>query len=95
MTKKAATENPDLALVPDLVGLWFHSKDEQGQIQWQGHIVGRPEFGLYLVQLFEWIMGYPTFIRMVSMDDMKDWQFYRTDEEMRGWYQDHHGRRNA
>ncbi len=87
--KQVQREEQDGALVPDLVGLWFHSRDDQGEIQWQGHIIGRPEPGLYLVQLFEWLMGSPSVVRLVRADAMTGWQFYRTGEAMREWHDEH------
>lgn len=39
-----------------LVGMFFHSvSKESGYIEWQGVVIGNPEPGWYLLQLFSWI----------------------------------------
>jgi hypothetical protein len=64
-----------------LVGKFFHSWKD-GAIHWQGHILGSPAQGVYLVQLFEWLMGEPSSQHLVRLEDMCGWTFYSTCEHM-------------
>ena len=70
-----------------LVGQWFHSLTPDGRIKWQGHIVGMPQPGVYLVQCFEWFMGEPSVRQLVKLEDMLDWLFYPDDEAMKFSYE--------
>jgi hypothetical protein len=69
-----------------IVGLWFHSIKD-GSIEWQGRIVKSVENDCYIIQLYSWIDGYPTDQKMVLFSDMQNWNFYRTDKDMRrAWH---------
>ncbi len=65
-----------------LVGNFFHSLNKQGNVQWQGYVIGSPEPGWYLLQLFEWAMGEPNIRELVRIEDMKGWLFYKNGQEM-------------
>ena len=65
-----------------LVGQYFHSI-EDGYLQWQGTVIGNPEPGWYLLQLFAWGMGEPCVRRLVHISDMKDWLFYAGLDDMK------------
>lgn len=67
----------------NLVGHWFHSLDANEQILWQGVVLSRPKPGWYLVQLFEWFMGEPSVRKLVPFEQMANWLFYATNEEMK------------
>jgi hypothetical protein len=69
-----------------LIGQCFHSLDEEKQIQWQGQVIGNPEPGLYLVQLFEWMWGNPSVRRLMKIEDMLDWLFYENAGAMNESY---------
>lgn len=64
-----------------MAGNFFHSVVD-GKIQWQGHVIGEAQPGIYLVQLFEWAMGSPNVRRLVTIEDMRGWLFYETGEAM-------------
>ena len=70
-----------------LFGRFFHSV-EDGKIGWQGSIVGNPEPGWYLVQLFGWLDGSPNVQRLMRIEDMREWLFY-DDTEMMQFSYDH------
>ena len=72
-----------------LVGRCFHSRDAEGKIKWQGHVIGSPKRGLYLIQLYEWILGRPSIQRFVRIEEMESWFFYSDHEEMN--YSAEHG----
>ena len=79
MTKKSK-QHPDPG---GLVGHFFHSiAPDTGRLQWQGKIIGRPEPGLYLVELFEWLLGEPSARHLVRIEDMAGWLLYADREDM-------------
>ena len=68
-------------------GKWFHTpmKDDEGEINgvgWQGNILAEPSPGVYLVQLFSWLSGAPTDQVLVPFEDMRDWVFYDSNDDM-------------
>jgi hypothetical protein len=69
----------------ELVGQFFHSIKD-GQVHWQGSIIGNPEPGWYLLQLYEWGFGQPNVQRLVKIEDMAGWLFYDTTEGMQYSY---------
>ena len=65
-----------------LVGQYFHSIKD-GRVLWQGLVIGDIGDGKhYLVQLFEWLMGEPSIQRIVTIEEMRDWFFYDSAEQM-------------
>ncbi|MCX6966511.1 MAG: hypothetical protein NTZ46_01805 [Verrucomicrobia bacterium] len=64
-----------------LVGRFFHSI-ENGKVVWQGTVIGRVSEEVYLVQLFEWLMGEPSDQRLVGVNEMTQWLFYSSQDEM-------------
>ena len=72
--------------VNPLLGQFFHSLGADKKIEWQGCVIGSPEPGWYLVQLFEWTMGEPNVRKLVPLEDMEHWLFYKTAEEMKFSY---------
>ncbi len=76
-----------------LIGKFFHSRNRFGKVEWQGRVIGSPEPGIYLVQLFEWGMGEPNIQRLVTIEDMVTWLFYPDGEAMDYSYQ--HGAARA
>jgi len=71
-----------------LVNQFFHSIDPvEKKVHWQGVVVGNPEPGWYLIQLFEWLMGGPSNRALVRIEDMKGWLFYGSAEEMQFSYE--------
>jgi hypothetical protein len=70
-----------------LVGSFFHSDAKRG---WQGAVVAEPHPGVYLVELFEWLVGSSASQHLVRIEDMAGWQFYDTAEWMTNAY-DHGG----
>lgn len=68
-----------------MIGKYFHSIDD-ARINWQGVVIGEPQGGWYLVQLFEWLMGEESSMRLVKIEDMAGWIFYPDVESMRESY---------
>ena len=68
-----------------LVGLWFHSYeiDKNKKLNWQGQIVKKIAEDVYLVQTYSWIDGGESDLKLVKLQDLMNWDFYNTDEEMR------------
>ena len=80
-------KKPPSAAQNVLTGQFFHSLDGDGQVNWQGYVVGSPEPGWYLIQLYSWADGGPTLRRLVSFSEMKDWLFYESAEAMNFSYE--------
>jgi hypothetical protein len=70
-----------------LVGQWFHSLSPMdNQIQWQGTVLGNPEPGWYLVQIFNWVDDLPSVRHLVRTEDMRGWLLYPNAAAMRESY---------
>ena len=65
-----------------VVGKYFHSVNETNKIEWQGVVIGEPQPGWYLVQLFDWTSEEPTVQRLVPIEKMIGWLFYPDAEAM-------------
>src|SRR6266446_918606 len=65
-----------------LVGKYFHSANENNKVEWQGVVIGEPNPGWYLVQLFEWASGKPSVQRLVPIEKMNAWLFYPDRDTM-------------
>jgi hypothetical protein len=48
---------------------------------WQGRIIGKVEKGLYAVQLYEWLLGAESCIKIVPLEQMSNWSFYDSTED--------------
>ena len=84
--REQRTDGVEMSQLPAnaLVGCFFHSVDkETGRAIWQGQIIGNPEPGWYIVQLFEWLMGEPSYRKLVNFEEMTGWLFYDDAEGMR------------
>lgn len=71
-----------------LVGKFFHVLDvfdregeKQVEICGQGQIIGSPEPGWYLLQMYEWILGEASSKRVASIEDISGFLLYDTKEE--------------
>lgn len=65
----------------NLVGQYFHSLKD-GKIHWQGLVIGNPEPGWYLLQLYEWLGGSPNVQQLKRIEEMSDWLFYDSAEDL-------------
>ena len=70
-----------------LVGNFFHSVTKEGIVSWQGIVIANPEPGWYLVQLFDWIAGEESVRRLMRVEEMSEWLFYGSADEMRHSYE--------
>ena len=69
--------------MPDVLdGQFFHSINSEGKVEWQGYVIGSPQPGWYLIQLFEWFCGEPNVRRLVPLQAMENWLFYESAEAM-------------
>jgi hypothetical protein len=55
--------------INSMIGLFFHSKNKDGHIEWQGVVIGQPQPGWYLAQLFSWLDGQITNYHLVRIED--------------------------
>jgi hypothetical protein len=84
------------ALSQPLVGKFFYSvSDDKETIKCQGQIVAEAGPGLYLVQLFEWVMGGESNQEIVPVADMAYWKIFDTAEEMNAAYELYSRRRTS
>ena len=68
--------------------LWFHTKTEDNVIEYQGEIISHePDLGAntYLVQLYSFLDGRPTCMRLLDVDST--WDFYHTNIDMNKAYE--------
>ena len=63
--------------------LWFHSKGEDGSIHWQGQVLEKVNDDVYLVQLYDWMLGQSGCMKLVLIKDMSGWDFYQSSDHMR------------
>ncbi len=56
---------------------------DPGILKCQGQIQKEVTEGLYLVRYFSFLDGFPTNEELVKIEDMADWFFYDSAEEMR------------
>lgn len=66
----------------DLVGQFFRIFDEEGSGTYAGKILGRPEPGYYLCQLFNWT-GESSCVKLAHISEILRWSFYSSDDEWR------------
>lgn len=69
-----------------MVGLFFHTFDDKGELDRQGHIDFSPSKDMYMVTYFCWVLGEPYNTTLVSLEDMKGWYFYQSAKEMQSSY---------
>ena len=79
--KKPNTKQQGTLKNSSLLDRYFHSVENE-KIGWQGVIVGNPEPGWYLVQLFGWLDGSPNVQRLIKFESMREWLFYDDFEMM-------------
>jgi hypothetical protein len=78
--------------VESLVGSFFHAYSDGTDPEYdlpdaQGRVIGEPQAGTYLVQMFD-SLGTPTHQELAGLDRMsvQHWAFYDTQESMQQRY---------
>ena len=66
-----------------LEDLWFHTKDANGNVIWQGKVIRKINDKVYIVQLYEWLLGEESCMKLCFVEDMIGWDFYKTADDMR------------
>jgi len=66
----------------DLVGQFFLTFDDEGNLEFRGQILSCPEPGYYLCQLLNW-MGEPSCAKLAQISEMLRWSLYSSDYEWR------------
>lgn len=66
-----------------LVGLYGHSRDDDGKINWQFQITGSVGSEKCTIQLFSWSDGRPTDVKVVPVDELSSdgYSLYGTRDE--------------
>ena len=82
-----------------LIGLFFHTFEDGEEyriVGKQGVVAANPEPGYYLVHYFEWLTGMDFRVAIVHIRDMDQWEFYRTNQEMKDeWEHNYKHRRDS
>lgn len=65
-----------------LLGSWFLSFTDEGYTEWQGCVVADLGDGLHLVETYSWLDGCNYEQRIISVDEMRSWRFYDTNQQM-------------
>jgi hypothetical protein len=61
-----------------LVGLFGHTRDDDGTINWQFEIIGKVGDDAYSIQLFSWMDGRPTDVKIFTLDQIAKCSLYST-----------------
>jgi len=70
-----------------LKGKYFHIY-ENGEIERQGMVVGAVGLEYYLIQYFDFLIGEPSDMSLVTLSDISgNYKIYETAEEMRTAYE--------
>jgi hypothetical protein len=68
-------------IINNIVGKWFHSFNEKGEVVWQGNVLSCSDNDC-IVQLYSWWDGEPMDRVTVLIEDTNKWCFYDTNQEM-------------
>lgn len=58
------------------VGLYGHTRDDDGVIDWQFEVIGKISEEFYTIQLFSWLDGSPTEVKVASICDLSKSSLY-------------------
>jgi hypothetical protein len=61
-------------------GKFFHTVDEDGEVEMQGIVLGRSN-GRVTVELFSWITGEPVSEETFTELETERWKFYKTENQ--------------
>lgn len=79
-----------------LIGKFFHSvQADKTTIEWQGTITAEVAPGVFLLQLFDWMMGDKSNQKIMPVSDMVYWKIYDSAEEMNDSYEIYSRRKDA
>jgi hypothetical protein len=84
-TYHEARSAPETLAGDALIGKWFHTFNDDGEVRHQGKVVER-QGDTYLAQLFSFMDGAPTTRRFLTNDEVAKAAFYETNREMREEY---------
>jgi hypothetical protein len=77
--------NKKTTAAPPLVGKYFHVLKGK-ECVYQGWVAEKVTEEIYLVQYFDWLFGEANISKLARLEDMSDWQFYESAEQMNDWY---------
>lgn len=66
-----------------LVGLWFLTHESDGKKEFQGQILSKLENNIYLVQLYDWLLGQASTMKLFPLDKLLSADFYSTVEDLK------------
>jgi hypothetical protein len=95
MSKPTGASKPKDSQVFGLVDRCFVFFDRDGHVGRQGVVRAKVTETVYLIQYFDWIMGEPSTLELVSLDRMVgdgknlrsagSYEFFENDEHLRFW----------
>lgn len=53
-----------------LIDQYFHSFDANDEIQWQGQVLHLIKPGIYLCQMYDWLVGMPSSQELITAEQM-------------------------
>ena len=68
-----------------LVNKFFHIMEGK-HVKYQGRIIGYIGSGYYLIQLYDFIDGNPSYKKIANCEKMIDWIFHETEDEWVTFY---------
>lgn len=80
-TVKMARGTRQVANDNGLVGLYGHTRDDDGAIHWQFQVTGMVGDSLATIQLFSWLDGRPTDVKVIPLADLMQCSLYSTYDE--------------
>ena len=73
-----------------LIGLCFVTYDSDGRREYQGTVLDKLDNGFYLVQLYEWLLGSESTMRILSLNRLASANFYASLEDLKEGMEYHH-----
>lgn len=86
---RAKANKIDDEIIDSIIGMYFHSLDDERYVVNQGRIIGK-ENEFYIVQLFDWVIGAYSVIQTRCVKEFLcqgKINLYRTSEDMNWWYE--------
>ena len=93
MTERISTDKmDDLPLIGRCFIFW-HEERKKGLWKYTGMIRANPEPGIYLIQYFEAMMGFPNDMKLLHIDELmsENYQLFFDNIEMDEWIKTHQG----
>lgn len=71
-----------------LIGLCFITHNSDYKREYQGQILSKLDNGFYLVQLYDWLIGYPSTMKIFSLNKLTNADLFRNMDELKEFAND-------